>query len=35
MRWWSWLLVGIGVIVVGALAAGASDIARYLRIRRM
>lgn len=35
MRWWTWVLVGFAVLVIGALLAGASDIARYLRMRRM
>jgi len=35
MNAWSWVLVGIAAIIVGGLVAGAPDIARYLRIRRM
>ena len=35
MSAWNWVLVGIAIIIVGGLAAGGPDIARYLRIRRM
>jgi len=35
MQWWNWLLVGLVVAVAGALYAGAPDINRYLKMRRM
>ena len=35
MQWWNWLLVGFVVLVAGALYAGAPDISRYLKMRRM
>lgn len=36
MSWWIWVLIAVGVVVVGGGAAVSSrDIARYLRIRKM
>ena len=35
MQWWNWLLIGLAVIVVGALVAGGPDIARYVKMKRM
>jgi hypothetical protein len=35
MNAWNWVFVAIAVVVLGALAAGAPDIARYLKMRRM
>jgi hypothetical protein len=35
MTWWQWVLVVVAVLIVIALLAGARDIQRYLRMRRM
>jgi uncharacterized integral membrane protein len=35
MSGWTWSVIVLGVIVVGALVAGAPDIARYMKMRRM
>jgi hypothetical protein len=35
MNGWTWALAGFVVLVVGALYAGAPDINRYLKMRRM
>ena len=35
MNAWTWVGIGIAVVVLGALAVGAPDIARYLKMRNM
>jgi len=35
MNGWSWLLIVLGVVVVGLFAVQAPEIARYVRIKRM
>jgi hypothetical protein len=35
MSIWSWVLIVIGVLIVGLFAIQAPEIARYLRIKRM
>jgi hypothetical protein len=35
MRWETWLLVGVGVVVVWLVAMTASSAARYFKISRM
>jgi hypothetical protein len=35
MNVWTWIVVGFTIVVLGALAAGAPDIARYMKMKRM
>ncbi len=35
MNVWTWIVVGVAVVVLGALATGAPDIVRYVRMKRM
>jgi hypothetical protein len=35
VRWWAWLLVAVGLVVLVLIAGSARDVNRYRRIRRM
>lgn len=35
MNWWQWLLIVVGIGVLGVLMMTAGDIARYMRISKM
>lgn len=35
MNGWTWTLIGLVVLIAGALWAGGPDINRYMKIRRM
>ncbi len=35
MTWWQWVLIVVVVIVAGVVLSMASEIRRYLRIKRM